>query len=353
MKKEQQLLEGFSPSPKDMIQVALDMPLERKIEKAIAVLKQYEGEALKLFSGGYWCCNSFGKDSGCIVELCKMADVKHECHHNLTTIDPPELIQFGKKHHKETVIDRSDRGHLILDAMPKKAIPPTRAGRWCCEVYKEHGGDGKVKVIGVRIEESARRAGLWKIVNKNIRGGLIVAPIAYWTEKDVWDFHKLRGLPYCSLYDEGFKRLGCVGCPLAGPKGQAHEFKRWPRFEKLWRMGFEKMWNENHGKPRETARICEFTADGKHPLNGIKKGEFIEEYGEQAYFDVRDGELDNPRIFDSGYLSGKLIGASRQRFFEKFRNADAFFDWWVSGGKWDDESGDDAGCVFDEMMRNV
>ena len=31
-----------------------------------------------------------------------------------------------------------------------------------------------------------------------------MCPICYWTDADVWEFHRLRELPYCELYDQGF-----------------------------------------------------------------------------------------------------------------------------------------------------
>jgi len=51
----------------------------------------------------------------------------------------------------------------------------------------------------------------------------MVAPIFDWTDEDVWAYIRDRNLPYCSLYDEGFKRLGCIGCPMAS-KGREQQF---------------------------------------------------------------------------------------------------------------------------------
>jgi len=289
----EQFLNGFEQSPKDMINLALAMPLETKITKAIALLKEYERKALELHPDGYWCCDSFGKDSGVIVHLCKISGVKHKCHHNLTTIDPPELIWFGKKNRPETVIHRPLK-HMLLERMVERGDPPRRIkGRWCCAEYKEADISDVVKVIGVRIVESARRAGIWRQVQNNRNGGIIVAPIAYWTDKDVWDFHSMHNLPYCSLYDEGFKRLGCIGCPQAGTSGQRKAFARWPAYERLWRKGFQNIWDKWHGIAN-------------------KKG--------------------------------------KRRWFEKFGSADAMFDWWLSGKASD---GKYSQCVFEEMMSNT
>jgi len=247
----EQLLPTFEPSEQDMINAALAQPLERKIERAIMLLRHWEPAALKLDPRGYWVADSFGKDSDCIVELAKMAGVAHHCEHNLTTIDPPELIWYGKRTRPGTHINKQPISMLEKMVCRKSSGPPTRLQRWCCELYKEQGGNGQAKVIGVRIEESPRRALLWKefVRHKKDHSAFFLCVIAYWTTDDVWEFHKLRNLPHCCLYDEGFTRLGCIGCPLAGPEGQRKGFERWPKYEKMWRNAFDRFWNKWHGVP--------------------------------------------------------------------------------------------------------
>lgn len=39
-----------------------------------------------------------------------------------------------------------------------------------------------------------------------------VNPILDWTEMDVWAFITGEGMPYCELYHEGYRSLGCVPC---------------------------------------------------------------------------------------------------------------------------------------------
>jgi phosphoadenosine phosphosulfate reductase len=62
-------------------------------------------------------------------------------------------------------------------------------------------------------------------------------PIIEWTDKDVWQYIRERELPYCKLYDEGFSRIGCVGCPSSDRKKQ---FNRWPRFKAAYLKAFQK-----------------------------------------------------------------------------------------------------------------
>jgi phosphoadenosine phosphosulfate reductase len=219
--------------------------LPEKIDKAIANLREYEKEALRRDPvNGYYLCDSFGKDSGVILRLAQMAGVRFLAHHNLTTLDPPELIWHGKKWHKETVIHKPAMPMLTRLANEKTALP-TRIMRWCCEEYKEHGGDRMVKVFGVRAAESMRRKANWKVWTPHRKDGWIINPILYWTDDDVWRFTRQERIPYCCLYDEGKKRLGCIGCPMAD-KGRLLDFKRWPRYEAAWRKAITAFWERLH-----------------------------------------------------------------------------------------------------------
>lgn len=61
-----------------------------KEKRAIAHLKAFEPK------DGYYVAYSGGKDSDCIRVLAKLAGVKHELHHNLTTVDAPETVRYVK-----------------------------------------------------------------------------------------------------------------------------------------------------------------------------------------------------------------------------------------------------------------
>lgn len=69
----------------------------------------------------------------------------------------------------------------------------------------------------------------------------LVNPIIDWTDDDVWEFINGNAIEYCSLYDEGFTRIGCIGCPMARKKGREREFARWPKYKELYLRAFEKM----------------------------------------------------------------------------------------------------------------
>ena len=224
------------------------LSLSDKVERAIKLLKDNEPE------DGYYLAFSGGKDSCTIKELAKMAGVKFDAFYNCTTIDPPELVRFIKEHHKDVKWNMPKHGNMMHRVATKPSPPPTRVARWCCAEYKETGGDGKVKIFGVRAAESKARAARWR-EKPDYEGRFeSVCPIVYWSDDDVWAFLKNYNVPYCSLYDEGWTRLGCVGCPLANREQQKKEFARWPAFERNWKNAIIKNWERRKDDPRRDGK---------------------------------------------------------------------------------------------------
>lgn len=82
----------------------------------------------------------------------------------------------------------------------------------------------------------------------------LINPIIDWTTDEVWEFLKEYEIPYCSLYDEGFRRLGCIGCPMGSKEQRLREFERWPKYYNLYMIAFEKMIkNRGGGRAYQTA----------------------------------------------------------------------------------------------------
>lgn len=138
----------------------------QKEKQAIERLKAFEPE-----SEPYYLCYSGGKDSDCIRILAQLSGVKHEVHHNLTTVDAPETVHYVKS--VGAIIDRAyypdGKPKTMWNLIVKKRIPPTRLVRYCCEQLKEHGGKGRMKITGVRWFESKSRkenGGIVKIIGK-------------------------------------------------------------------------------------------------------------------------------------------------------------------------------------------
>ena len=240
----ERFFDGFDLTP---AQEAQGMSLEQKIAHSIDLLRIHEP------SDGYYLAFSGGKDSIVCKELLTMSGCKFDGHYNNTTIDPPELVRFIKNYHPEEWANRNEspQGNMLHRIATAGKVPPTRASRWCCEEYKEYGGNDRVKVMGVRAEESSKRARRWKEVASDKDGSPVICVILFWTVKnDIWPFIRQRNIPYCSLYDEGWTRLGCVGCPL-NPGSQKREFERWPKFEQNWKKAIIANWEKWHDVPRE------------------------------------------------------------------------------------------------------
>lgn len=258
----------------------LDIYGRDKVQLAIERLQAYEPEE------GYFLAFSGGKDSVVIKALADMAGVKYDAHYNITTVDPPELVHFVKSLddiHIDAQTYEDGRRITMWNLIPKKLMPPTRIVRYCCKYLKETNGYGRVTVTGVRWAESVNRRknqGEMTIFGKSAakeldksgiqytqtqRGGIVlnldnadsrdamemcyrtrktlINPIVDWDDGDVWEFIHKYNIPYCKLYDEGYKRLGCIGCPMGSTKHRVSEFERYPKFKRQYLKAFEKMVN--------------------------------------------------------------------------------------------------------------
>lgn len=195
---------------------------QTKDEISIQRLKDFEPKE------GYYVAFSGGKDSVVLLDIVKRSGVKFDAHYNITGIDPPELYYFIRDNFPEVQRHRPET--TIWKLIEKKGYPPLRMHRYCCEVLKEGGGKGRRVVTGIRWAESSRRSkrGYVEECFKD-KHRIYVHPIIDWTDEDVWEYIKGREIEYCSLYDEGFKRLGCIGCPMNTKISES--FDRWPRYK--------------------------------------------------------------------------------------------------------------------------
>jgi phosphoadenosine phosphosulfate reductase len=252
-----------------------------KVQIAIDRLRAFEPE------GGYYLAFSGGKDSQCIYHLAEMAGVKFDAHYRITSVDPPELVRFIKQQYPQVALDfpRDKDGKVITmwNLILKKLIPPTRLVRYCCESLKETCGKGRIVVTGVRWDESVRRKNMrgpveiqskkavksadenGAVYKLNGKGGIIlnldnsaerrtveqcfrthktiVNPIIDWLEEDVWEFlNEVVMVPHCCLNDQGYKRLGCIGCPMS--HNRERELERYPKHRAAYLRAFARMLNE-------------------------------------------------------------------------------------------------------------
>lgn len=252
-------------------------------ETAIRRLQESSKMSQKLYKQPLLLTYSGGKDSDVLIHLAEIAGIQFEVLHSLTTADAPETV----RHVYDTFHRLEDNGvkcaidkHVNPDGsrttmwnlIPKVHIPPTRRMRYCCARLKEGGGKGRFIATGVRWAESAarkkNRGGLEVIASskKNslilnndndedrrlfetcqLKGNRVVNPIIDWQDEDVLDYASAEKIDMNPLYGEGFRRVGCVGCPMAG-KSRYKEFARYPKIKAAYIRAFEKMLKNRVGE---------------------------------------------------------------------------------------------------------
>ena len=246
-----------------------------KEKRAIQYLKNFEPQ-----TEPYYLCYSGGKDSDVIRILASLAGVKHDIVNNHTTVDAPETVRYIRTI-PDVIVNYPKK--TMWQLIVEKGMPPTRLVRYCCAELKERGGKGRVLITGVRKEESSSRAangGVVKILGKpktiekaaieqgveyekTPKGGIVlnidnaesrqfvehcyrttsimVNPIVDWTQQDVWDFLRHYGCQSNPLYQMGFCRVGCVGCPMGGYRHMKNEFARYPKYKEIYIRAFDRM----------------------------------------------------------------------------------------------------------------
>ena len=250
------------------------MNLSSKIEKSIALIRKGEKLALSMNPEGYYVGFSGGKDSQVLLDLVKRAGVKYKAYYNVTTNDPPDNVYFIRQYYKDVIFVHPKKNFFKL--VEKKGMP-TMFKRFCCAELKEQGGIGSVCLMGVRKEESAKRAMYNDIAiisnrkehqdrnkkrtiedieeqeHKCIKGKdkIVIRPLLEWTTEEIWKYIKDNNIQTNPCY-ENLGRVGCMFCPFATKKQIIHYCRKYPRYYRniinamevfMSKCNKEKYWN--------------------------------------------------------------------------------------------------------------
>jgi phosphoadenosine phosphosulfate reductase len=208
-----------------MLSRSLQTTLDNKTfeEISLSLIRQYEPK------DGYYVAFSGGKDSIVVLDLVRRAGVRYDVHFSRTTVDPPEVLKFIRENYPDVIWEQPKASMFQL--IRETGCLPTRFKRFCCRALKEIGGKGRTVILGIRAQESFHRRNR-PVYHESTRtkGKFLLQPVFYWSTNDVWDYIRKHHLPYCSLYDEGYTRIGCIMCPLQSKKGMELDAKRFPKF---------------------------------------------------------------------------------------------------------------------------
>jgi phosphoadenosine phosphosulfate reductase len=105
----------------------------------------------------------------------------------------------------------------------------------CCGMRKVEPLEGALSevdawITGLRRDQSPTRANTPKLAPDDGHPGKFkCAPLADWTEKDVWRYIADHDVPYHPLHDRGYDSIGCTHCtvPAGGREG------RWAGTDKI------------------------------------------------------------------------------------------------------------------------
>lgn len=285
------------------------MNLDDKIKEAERTLKLAAEMSDYYYHKPLIICYSGGKDSDVMLDITKrcLQPNQFEVLNAHTTVDAPETVYHIRKVFK----DLEAEGIKATVQMPRykgkptsmwrlieeKSMPPTRLVRYCCEVLKEASTPNRMAAVGVREDESTKRRGRdsFAVLERRKReaeyrstahtyamfkldkyGGedayqckviqsakqnkdMIVNPIYRFTDCDVWEYVQRFKVPMNPLYEKGYKRIGCIGCPFGGANHQRTEFADFPKYRENYVKAFDRMLKRR----RERGLKCGFFTDGE------------------------------------------------------------------------------------------
>lgn len=249
-------------------------------QKAIERIRTASEMSLHHYGEPLVCTYSGGKDSDVMLELFKRSGVPFEVSHGLTTVDAPQTVRHIKDMFKH-LENEGIKAQIDYHTTPKgKRVTmwrlierngiPTRKQRFCCKYLKENTVRDRMIATGVRWAESMRRRETRDVyeasarrakdailvsdekmlLNDNdntrkliercaLKGKTVVNPIIDWPDSEIWDFYWRECPSHNPLYNMGYNRVGCIGCPLSGKK-RWKAFANFPMYQEAYIRAFDR-----------------------------------------------------------------------------------------------------------------
>lgn len=273
--------------------------LQKKIEDSYDILRLAAEMSMHYYQKPLIVCYSGGKDSDAMLQLALecLKPEQFEVLNSHTTVDAPETVYYIRDKFKEleslgvkATIQypryKDGRFKSMWTLIVDKDMPPTRLARYCCKELKETTTPNRFAAVGTRASESSNRRNrdsfairgkkkaeaLWystphvrevfetaKI--KTLESGegtnednvwdcnfitrakhnedLICQPIYMWTDSEIWQFIEDREMKYNPLYDKGYTRIGCIGCPMN--TNQVKDLEKYPKIKQNYINAFQRL----------------------------------------------------------------------------------------------------------------
>jgi phosphoadenosine phosphosulfate reductase len=202
--------------------------LEDKVKKSQDVLK----EALQKFSGHIALAWTGGKDSTTTLHLLKDlcgGQVPIPVLNIDTSVKFKEIYEFRDRVAQEwglnLIIERNDEAIKEIDIAADK-------GKCCFRLKAEviaraiNKYGWQALITGMRWDEHPDRAQDEYFVPYETPPHFRVQPILHFSELDIWSYIRSRKVPFCSLYQRGYRSLGCEPCTKTGVPGRAERAGR-------------------------------------------------------------------------------------------------------------------------------
>ena len=163
--------------------------------------------------------SSFGADSAALLHMARQIDPRI----SIRTIDTgflfSETLRFIEALRTRwslnltivrTSLPQADIDRLWRDHQAGKSVDD----RFCCGEYKREAAEralagARCWITGLMRAEAATRRHT-PILERFATGLVKVAPIATWTNKQVYDYMQQHALPYHPLWEKGYTSIGCA-----------------------------------------------------------------------------------------------------------------------------------------------
>jgi len=238
---------------------------------------QFEGEepqdviawGIERFSPGIAISTSFQIDTVCMIDMAWEIDPNVKVFSVDTGRLPPETLELADRLRDrypglqlELIEPNPDEVAAMVGKHGVDLFQTSVDLRFvCCNLRKvrpltKHLHTLDAWITGLRRDQWASRTNIRKVEIDHDHGAIVkLNPLAEWTEEEVWDYVRERDVPYHSLYDKGYKSIGCAPCTRATAPDEPSRNGRW------W-------WETN--APKECGIHCSIESGGyEHELHAL------------------------------------------------------------------------------------